>query len=135
MSPNQNSKAKSMVGVYETSPIRLSVEETRFIIKLTVAGKPLPGDYHSSALAELGILRRIDVPEEKDTGLKIAECWKVARKALAAKDSEKLHQAMHDLERLNNDRDRNETRRLFELSDLGRQIARGITVRLSGGRK
>jgi len=119
----------------ETTPIRLSVEETRWIIRLTVAGKPMPGDYHCNALAELGILRRTELSEEKDTALKISECWKRAKAGFILKDEVKVHQAMHDLERLTTDRDRHDTKYLFSLTDLGKQIARGINVRLNGGPK
>ncbi len=70
--------------------------------------------------------------EEKETAAKIAECWQRARKGMANKSEEAVHQAMHDIERLTRDRDRNEPRYQFDLTDLGRQIARGITVRLNG---
>ena len=115
----------------ETAPIRLTTEESRIILKVSMAGKPVDGGhYQYAALADLGILRRIEVPEEKDTKLKIDQCWKEATTALRQKNGERLHQAMHDLERITRDRDRNETKVLFELTDLGKQIARGITVRL-----
>ena len=39
--------------------------------------------------------------------------------------------AMHNIERLNSDRDENDTKYLFELSDFGKQIARGISVRMN----
>ena len=120
--------------IIETSPIRLSVDETKIILRITVAGKPIQGDYHFGSLADLGILRRIPVSEEKDTARKIAECWDKAKKSLAVKDSQRLHQAMHDIERLSNDRDRSDTKYLYDLTDLGKQIARGISVRLNGKR-
>lgn len=121
--------------VIETSNIRLSVDETKTIMRITVAGKPIPGNYESAALADLGILRRIPVSNDKDIALKIAECWSRARKGLSAKDSQEVHQAMHDIERLGNDRDRNDTKYLYDLTDLGKQIARGISVRLNGNVK
>ena len=117
----------------EAAPIRLSVEETRLVIKATVAGKPIPGDYRCNALAELGIFRRVELSEPKGHARKVAECWERASRYLKGKDGERLHQSMHDLERLNNDRDRNDTKFLFELTDLGKQIARGISVKLNGG--
>jgi hypothetical protein len=104
---------------FEASPIKLSVDETRLVIKATVAGKPIDGSFQCNALAELGIFRRIEIPEEKDTARKVAECWARARKALVAKDGQGLHQSMHDLERLNSDRHREDTRYRFEgYSDL-----------------
>jgi hypothetical protein len=118
--------------VIETAPIKLSVEETRAIMRVSVAGKPIPGDYHFGALADMGILRRIEVTEEKDTSRKIAECWKRARMAFVLKDGEAVHQAMHDLEKLNSDRHREDTKYLVGLTDLGKQVARGIGVRLDG---
>ena len=125
-------KNEAVAPAIETSPIRLSVDETRLIMRCATAGKPIPGDYHANAMAELGILNRIEISEEKDTAQKIAAIWKRARRALSAKDGEGLHQSMHDLERLTSDRDRNNTKYLFTLSDLGKQIARGINVRLNG---
>ena len=126
------SEAPSLEPVIETSPIRLSVDETKLIMRIAVAGKPLAGDYHSNSLAELGIFRRVEVTEEKDTARKVADCWARAREGLKFKDGQKVHQAMHDLERLNSDRDRNDTKYLYDLTDLGKQIARGISVRLNG---
>jgi len=118
--------------VLETSTIRLSVDETRTIVKHMMAGKPLNGSaYHNRELVELGILKRIEVPEEKDTAQKIAECWKRTKLGLQRKDSGLVHQAMHDLEKLNTDRHREEPRYQYELTAFGRQIARGISVRLS----
>lgn len=118
----------------ETAPIRLTMDETKLLIRAANAGKPIKLDYQApgNELADLGVLRRVEVSEEKDTALKVAECWARAKKALAVKDSETVHQAMRDLERLNSDRDRNNTKYLFELTDLGKQIARGITVRMNG---
>ncbi len=118
--------------VIETSPIRLTVDETRLILRHATTGKPIHGDYHSNALADIGILQRIEVPEEKDTAQKMAECWKRAKEGFAVKDGAKVHQAMHDLERLSSDRDHNDTKYLFTLTDLGKQLARGIGVRLNG---
>lgn len=112
----------------EASAIRLSPEETRIVIRVAVAGKPVEGSYQHAALAELGILKRIEVTEEKDTARKIAECWVRARQALTLKDSERVHQAMHDLEKLSTDRHREETRYRYELTDLGRQISRGVNI-------
>lgn len=115
----------------ETSPIRLSVEETRILLRIMAAGKPVPGDYHYSALAELGILTRIEVKEEREHARKVGDCWKRAKAALRVKDGEDLHQAMHDLERLNSDRHREQSAFLYGLSPLGKQIARGISVRMN----
>jgi hypothetical protein len=116
---------------FEISPIRLSVEETKIILRISVAAKPIHGDYQCAVLADFGILRRIEVSEEKDTSRKIAECWQRARKALGQKDSAEVHQAMHDIDRLSSDRDRNDRKYLYDLTDLGKQIARGITIRLN----
>jgi hypothetical protein len=77
-------------------------------------------------------LQQIEVPEEKHTAQKIEECWKRARRGFAVKDQGIVHQAMHDIERLSSDRDRRDTQYLYDLTDLGKQIARGISVRLNG---
>lgn len=118
--------------IIETSPIRLSVDETRILMRIMAAGKPVRSDnYQYSALAELGILARIEVKEEKEHARQIDECWKRAKTALRVKDHEELHQAMHDLEKLNSDRHREQNAYLYELSPLGKQIARGISVRMN----
>ncbi len=94
-------KAPSITGGHiEVSPIRLSQEEARIVMQVAVAGKPIPGTYQYRQLAELGILKAIDIPEEKDTARKIADAWKKARGGFAQKDCDIVHQAMHDIEKL-----------------------------------
>jgi len=117
--------------VIECSPIRLTVDETKQLLRIATAGKPVRGDYHCNSLAEIGILKRIEITEEKDTPRKIQECWNKAKIGFAEKSEPIVHQAMHDIERLERDRDRNETVVHFDLTPLGKQIARGITVRLN----
>jgi hypothetical protein len=119
--------------IIETSPIRLSVDETRILLRVLVAGKPVKGDhYNYSGLAEMGILERTEIPEEKETAEKIAECWKEAREGLKMRDVDIVHQAMHTIERLNSDRHREQSSYLYSLSEFGKQVARGISVRLNG---
>jgi len=120
----------------QTSPIRLTVEETKLVLRASIAGKPIQDKYPNLGvgLSDMGIFRRIEVSEEKVTAGKIAECWSRARKGLAIKDLDGVHQAMHDLERLSADRDRNNSTYLYELTALGKNIARGITVRVNGQR-
>ncbi len=114
----------------EVAPVKLTVEESRTLMRCAVAGKPVKGDYRCAALVDLGILREVKILDDKEHPQKVAECWKRARAALNVKDSESLHQAMHDLERLNTDRDRNQTTSLYELTTVGKQLTRGISVRM-----
>jgi hypothetical protein len=115
----------------DTTPIRLSAEETRVILRCAVAGKPIRDTNHNfMVLEQLGILRRIEISEEEETDAKIVECWERASKGMWGKDSDTVHQAMHDLERLAMDRDRNERQYLYELSETGQQLAQNITVRM-----
>lgn len=127
MPKTQNMKHEPLI---ETTPLRLTADETRLIIRLVTSGKPINGDFHAKTLAEIGILQAIPVPEETDTRAKIAECWKRARAGVRLRDLESTHQALHDIERLQSDRDRNDTRYRYILSDLGKQIARGVSIRL-----
>lgn len=115
----------------ETAPLRLSVDETRILLRIMAAGKPVQGDYHYAALAELGILTRIEVKEEKAHARQVEECWHRAKDALRVRNSEDLHQAMHDLEKLNSDRHREQNSYVYSLSPLGKQIARGISIRMN----
>ena len=83
---DENSEATTGVAdvpLIEPAIIKLSMDETRAVMRVAVAGKPIAGDYHFASLAEMGILRRIEVAEEKDTGQKLAACWQRARKAWA----------------------------------------------------
>lgn len=118
--------------VIETAPIRLTQDETKLILRITMAGKPIPACYGCESLSDMGILRRIAIPEEEVTARRIADCWKRIRAGLAKKNQEAIHQACHDMERLTRDRDRNNPSYVVELTDLGKQVARGITVRLNG---
>src|SRR4051794_1283587 len=85
--------------VIETSPIRLTVDETKIIMRLAAAGKPNKFERYgegitANGLAALGILARIELSEEKDIAAKIADCWARAGKAMAAKDCEVEHREM-----------------------------------------
>lgn len=128
---------KPSAAIFEPSPVRLTVEETKIIIRLSAAAAPLGGDSYqftnlANGLVDLGIARRVEITEERDTAARIKECWQRARRSFAEKDSAAVHQAMHDIERISSDRDRNSVKFKFELTDVGKQLARGIAVKLNG---
>jgi hypothetical protein len=124
------SKPTAPEPVFQTSPVRLSVDETRLLLRIAVAGKPVSANYHAEALADMGILSRTELNQEKDTAKILAECWQRARKGVAAKDQDMVRDAMREIDRIVRDRD-GDAKYLFGLTDLGRQIVRGVSVRLN----
>ncbi len=114
--------------VFETSPIRLSADETRLIVKAANnGGKPIC-DYHRGGLVEMGILQT-NVVKPPDHSAEIAELWRAMRNAAKAEDVSEVRRLLGRIETLKSDKKPKEG---YILTSLGKQIARGITVRLNG---
>ena len=114
--------------VFETSPIRLSADETRTIVKAAnLNGKPIC-DYHVHGLVDMGILKRIITPP-KDVTADVQADWKKIEAAAAKKDADAINRGLSKINELKRPTYAKDS---FVLTALGKQVARGITVRLNG---
>jgi hypothetical protein len=113
--------------VFETSSIRLSADETRLIIRVANSHNKPVCDYRSSGLVEMGILKETESPPPDTTSEKAA-LWKAIKAAAAEENSSKIHSNLLKLSELAKPK----ASKILTLTPLGKEIARGITVKLNG---
>lgn len=111
--------------VIEVPTIRLSVDETRAIMRAQQNGKTSIGSYGAAGLVDLGIMRKIVT--NKDTPAKRAEAWGKVKVAVAKRDYAAASTALESVLVMN----RKDKEFAYELTPLGKQVARGIAVKLS----
>jgi hypothetical protein len=118
-------KAVKVTPVFQTSQIRLSVDETRNVIKVA-AGKT-DNLYGCSGLVDMGIMRAVPaaVPDVKKA---VNTAWLALEHAVTTRDIPALDAANKTLQRLSAPPRRDVT---YVLTPLGKALARGITVRLN----
>jgi len=112
----------------ETSPIKLTADETRAIMKAATASHPI-SDYRCCGLVDLGIMKVVTIePKDHTTARKV--CWKKIRAAVAQEDTWAISHELHTL----NEFDRQEAKKEkgHVLTPLGKQVARGVAVKLNG---
>lgn len=114
--------------VIETSPIRLTTDETRAIMKAATAGKPI-SDYRCCGLVDLGIMRLVQF-EPKDHAMDIKHCWTNIQRASLKEDEHAINTEFHKLHELAEEARNKE--KGYVLTDLGKQVARGVKVSLNG---
>jgi len=120
-------KTETPEPVFKPSAITLSAEETRLIVRVANnTGKPLC-DYRLGALTELGLLKPMTQPPPDHTD-EIARCWERIRTAAKQED---LRGVRHNLDVIENLKAQ-KGKEGYVLTDLGKQVARGIAVRLNG---
>lgn len=121
-------KTEQQKQIIEMAQIRLSTEETRAIVRAQVAGKPVAGSPYSGSahagLVDLGIMRRVKRDTSKDEQKK-AELWERTQTAARQRDMRELKRLISSIESISADKSPE-----FELTALGKQIARGISVRM-----
>lgn len=114
--------------VIETAPIRLTGDETRVIMKAaTNFPKPI-SDYRCCALVDLGLMKKAVFPKP-DSAPVIAECWKKIRVSALKSDRTGINsqlQKISEFERATTKKDEG-----YTLTPLGREVARGVTVRMN----
>jgi hypothetical protein len=113
--------------VIEMVPIRLSADETRLIIRAANSKEPLTPNYSEgryTSLVELGLM--VQLPEDmKAKKLRLDSGWKAVFSATQKRDRDAVRQALRVIE------DNNKSKYAFALTALGKEVARGISVRLA----
>ncbi|HXI85332.1 MAG TPA: hypothetical protein VNL17_14720 [Verrucomicrobiae bacterium] len=113
--------------VIETSTIRLSADETRTIMRASIKGN-CSNDWRCSSLVGMGIMRKVRSTPDESVDKKREELWNRISKAVEKRNRTALDSASSELGKL----DRDKEAYVYVLTDIGKQIARGITVRLNG---
>lgn len=114
---------------FDLAPVRLSADETRTILRLAQAnGKPIHTPY-SMALADLGIVRRV-VVKAVDNKKEIEEVWGDIARAVRARAIGRVAVGLEKIRKLS----KPQREAGVELTDLGKQLARGISVRIASQR-
>jgi hypothetical protein len=114
--------------VIETSPIRLTADETRAVMKAaTAAPKPI-SDYRCCGLVDLGIMKLIPI-ESADNTAGRKECWKLIREAAVKQDRDVINEQSRLLR--NFDEQERKKEKGYVLTELGKQVARGVKVSLN----
>jgi len=93
------------------------------------ASKTPISDYRCCGLVDLGILKLV-VVEPKDFTKEIVGHWKRIRKAASLQDEIGIREGLRQLdniERMTKSKDKG-----YVLTDLGKQVARGVAVKLNG---
>ena len=112
--------------VIETSPVRLSAEETRLMMKAAIAGEPISTWQNVSGLADLGLMTKVKMPPKK--GLDTVETlWVKAEKAVKLRRRDEAAGALSRIQTLSTARQQDG----YILTPLGKEVARGLTVRLN----
>jgi hypothetical protein len=122
MTTKENNKA------VRTEPFRLSAQETRAIWSLAQSGEKPCHPYGASNLVELGFAKQVNSPK-KDNSTAIDEAWKGLQIAARDCDLRGVTTCMAKIDRLH--REEKEVSKGYVLTELGKQVARGVAVRLS----
>lgn len=121
--------------VIETSPVKLTADETRMILRAAQSNKPVKqerwGGSTSVALLELGLLESVPMETQAARSGRVALAWRALKDAVGRRDAAASRKAIGEIELL--ERDESLDMGLV-LTDLGKQVARGITVRIASKR-
>ena len=112
----------------QTEPFRLSAQETRAIWALSQSGEKPCQTYGASNLVELGLAKQVTSPK-KDNSNAIDEAWKGLQIAARDCDFHTLSIWTDKISRLR--REEREATKGYVLTPLGKQVARGVAVKLS----
>lgn len=114
--------------VFETATIRLSMDETRALVALSVAGAPTKEVYGASLLVNLGLAKKVSMPVPDMSG-KIKQHWKAAQTCTRNMDLNGASESLRQIRNLES-KISTSTSAGYVLTAQGEQVARGITIRL-----
>jgi len=122
-------QSETSTKVIDTATIRLTADETRAIMKAATNAPKTISDYRCCGLVDLGIMRLVAVePPNRDADKK--ECWNAIKIAAAKHDQSAIQKHLNKLDEFSR-LERNKERG-YVLTDLGKQVARGVKVSLNG---
>ena len=110
----------------EVPTIRLTTDETRTLMSAQAAGGKVDS-YHCESLVALGLMKRIPKITQKEIDGKVAAAWKRAEGAVKKQAVKEAESCIDEILRLK----REGTGKLYQLTEVGAQVCRGISVRLS----
>lgn len=114
--------------LFEVPTIRLSADETRLILRIAHSDKPVE-TYTTYGLDGLGIVRRITLKNEA-TQKQLDDAWKAVGEAYTKRSEPLLRNSAFRLQQLTSKK----ARYGYVLTELGKQLARGLSIRLSASR-
>jgi hypothetical protein len=121
---------QKIASVIETSPVRLTADETRLLLRAAQSPKPITERYNSTApaLVDIGLFVKVAVETEAARRKRTADAWAKAKLGVTAKDAGTVNNAMRELAAV----DRNDGPEMgYVLTAVGKEVARGISVRIT----
>lgn len=119
----QTESSKDSVA-FEIPAIRLSVDESRAIFKASQASGPIES-YASRSLVELGIMKAAKITSKKADNESAS--WAKLKAAVSAADLPMAKRALDSIYTARAEKGRTG----YILTELGKQVARGISVRMA----
>jgi hypothetical protein len=122
-------KAENVAEVIETSPVRLTSDETRAVLRCSQSLKPVRHSYSRdmNSLLELGLVEKVPMETPAARQKRLNSAWASMKVACAAKDSAVAASALKEISEINRTED---PEMGYVLTEIGKQVARGITVRI-----
>lgn len=118
---------ENAASVIEHSPVRLTSDETRFLLRMAQSTGPIEETYNSRSLMELGLAEEMPMMTEAEKKKRNVEAWNKLRLALTTRELDLARTAVRQIEKSSE----SNSKTGFVLTDLGKQVARGITVRIT----
>lgn len=118
---------ENAASVIEHSPVRLTSDETRLMLRMAQSTAPIDPSYNGRSILELGLAEEVPMMTEAEKKKRNVEAWNKLRLALTARDLELAKTAVREIEKSSE----SNSKTGFVLTDLGKQVARGITVRIT----
>lgn len=119
---------EQIASVIETSPVRLTSDETRSLLRAAQSTRPIASGYNTNSLVELGLMEKVPIETESARKKRIADSWAKLKTSCTVKDLEIASSAVRELSALLRT---GEPETGVSLTAIGKEVARGITVRIT----
>lgn len=113
--------------VIDAAPIRLTADETRLVWKLMQSNGTPQQAYSGCSLVELGLAKKVSIAPKEDFTAKRAEAWVKLATAAKVRDKKQVSSALSTIEECDRNSKREESG--YVLTERGKQVARGLTIR------
>lgn len=116
--------------VIEVSPVRLSSDETRSMLRMAQSDKPMKVGWSGvyKGLIELGLVMETPIETAAARASRLTVAWRQLRLSAIARDLGLAVKAFSDIQQMGGS---DEPEKGVVLTALGREVARGITVRMT----
>ena len=119
-----STSTNKQVDAFESAPVRLSRGETRCIMQCQTTGRST--SYECRGLVELGLMVKRRDKKSEDIGTQLKKQWLRLQSAADRESRSDVNSAIREMDNITRDAKSEH----FVLTDLGKQVARGITVRM-----